>query len=676
MRWSYIIPRAMIVLLLWGFLTWGLDPLLKHSAVQALQAMTGAKVDMHQVATKFFPPRLQVRQVALASQTRPGTNLMEFESLEFQLVGDPLLRKQFVIREGRLSGVRLGTARSDDGLLEPVAEETADGQPSWISEKLHQMGDEWLTRLTEDTKAQLDPNVLETWRVGQEVVGKWDVRFQDMNDRVRLIRPRVEELKDQFELARRGDPLQQIEQYVRLAQRGEVLAQDVQKMKTELTEVVPEVRTDMVRLDDARRNDQELVRHKLDMLKPDARRVSESLLGEPMYAQLQKLFSWIELAQEYRQKLTSQLKPERSRGQDFEFPLLNPTPGFLLEKLSVTGEFEQDGESVPFEAELCDATSDAPLLGRPCVIRMKTGGPSPLSLLASLDATGSVLVTHLAGDYRDSREQVMAAGRPDKAMLSARLADIGWKLDLTLRGQQLDGRVLMNCGLQQPRFVAASSLRPEFLQIAQDALSAIQGVNAQLDLGGTLRQPEVELSSDLGAQISEGVQTAFAGQVNYAKQRLLAEVDSFAGDQKAKITERFGGEYQRLMQEHSQLLAQVQEVRQIVASLQSGEVDPNAVFRRVSESKLLPPGQQQQLDRVVQDVNRVVSGQGLPGKVTEKLSEKLPAELPQAISEGMPLNEVSRGITEGMTRRLPRGLPRRRPLNPEAAAGEEKSRTR
>lgn len=605
-RWTYIIPRFVIVALLWMFTAWGLDPLLRYSAVQSLQAITGARADISHFTTQLYPPRVVVRGVALASAKQPGLNLIEFDELEFHLAGDPLLRRRFVVQEGRLTGVRFSTRRSDDGQLERPPAEPDDSQPSWVAEQIRTLGDEWLTKLVEQGRQKLDPNVLETWRTGTEIYDKWDDRFTSLADRGRLLEPRFQQLKIQFENARQGDTLQQIQQYVQVAEQAERLTREAEQIRRELSGVVPEVREDFVRLDQARRNDQEMIGHQLELLKPDSRRITESLIGEQLYVQLQQLLSWIQLARDYQQQLQEQTQPERGRGRDIQYPLLHPTPDFHLQRLLVSGELTIEGETVPFEAVVQDVTEDAPLLGRPCVVRLKADGSRPLIVQLTLDKTRPVAVTQLAASWSDPQGQLLHTGKPDSAMLSARLADIDWRMQVSLAQEQLQGRVQLTSRFQDAVFTTSDSLRPELAQAAGDALSSIHSVGATLHLGGTLTSPDMSLESDLGSQISDGMHLAFANQLQNAKARLADEVNSFAADQVSRLKTRFASEYDQLVQENAQLIAQVQEVQSVVAAVQSGRVDPNAVFRQVTDSRVLSDKQQQSVGRVLQGADKLL----------------------------------------------------------------------
>ena len=66
MRWKWIVPRLLIAFSIWAFIHWGMDPLLRWTAVSALQSVTGARVDIRRVVTTFFPPSIDIQQTAVA----------------------------------------------------------------------------------------------------------------------------------------------------------------------------------------------------------------------------------------------------------------------------------------------------------------------------------------------------------------------------------------------------------------------------------------------------------------------------------------------------------------------------------------------------------------------------------------------------------------------------------
>ena len=607
MRWKYIIPRLVIVCGLWAFMRFGMDPLLKSTAVSATQSITGARVDIGDLTTQFFPPRIDVTKVALADAGRPGRNLVQFDELHVRFAGDPLMRRQFVVEEGRITGVRFGTQRDDDGQLEVVEDE--ESEPSWLSEKLTDMGSQWLESLAARANEMLDPNQLETYRVGNAVYIKWDERFGQLVTRTQSFQPRLESLQQQFSEANRASPIEKVERYLRLADEAERLRLDALGLKSELQGVVPEAKGDFAKLDQARRNDQARVMQTAELLKPDARRISESLIGDRMYRQLHEALSWMETLKTCQQQLREQARPDRSDGTTFEFPLLSPTPDFHLRKLLVSGEFRQKDKLVPFEGVLTDVTEDAPLLGRPMVFHMTTSSANPLTVQLVYDATRDVPETRIVASYTDDVRPDSAA---DQAGLAMELTAMSWHSEFTLRENAIDGRIGLQSRVNRLSMASTEGLRPEIHAAANEALSAIKSVQATLLVSGDVRKPQMRVESDLGEQVSAGLQTAIRTQIAAAKQKLIAEVDSLAQEQAQRLSAQFSSQYDQLLARNSDIMQQIQGVQTIVNSVKSGRVDPGTIFRTATESKLIDDRYQQKIDGTLNDVNKKLRDAGLP----------------------------------------------------------------
>lgn len=629
MRWTYLLSRILIVTLVWGFIAFGMDPLLRYSSVQTLQSVTGAKADVGEVITTFFPPSVTVKGLGLASARRPGRNLVEFDEMHVRLEPASLSQRRFVIEEGRLDGLRFDTHRSDDGQLEEVSMPVSE-EPSWMTEKLTELGTEWLTNLTEQVKSQLDPNTLETYRTGTEMYEKWDVRFVEMASRAKAMKPRVDRLLDQFKRAKEGDTLEQIEQYLQVSQKAEQIILEVQDFRDELKDIVPEVRDDFHTLNAARERDQDKVKHTISLLKPDPRRISQALLGKTMYSQIQQALSWVETIRTYQEELKEQVRPPRSAGRDFEFLARNPAPDFLLKKLSLTGLISVNAEPVPFEALLTNVTEDPKLLGQPCVMTLAAEGSRPLQLRVTYDATSDVPMAEMLADYRDHNPHSLMAGKPEKACVTATLSDLTWTTRLKLVRNQIEGHVHLQSEVGHLSFEGADNIRPEIVEAANDSFAAVRILNATVQLGGTLRDPVIDLQSDVGEQISAGVQQAFVHELNTAKLRLISEVNDYANEQIEKLKGRFAGEYEELKNDNKKLLEQISEVQTIVATLQSGKIDRATIVRQVANSKLIPQKDQQKILNVMNEIDNTLQGRSLPVGLQGKIPQLPPGflELP------------------------------------------------
>lgn len=627
MRWKWILPRLIIVVCLWGFIKWGMDPLLRYSVVQAMQSVSGAKVDIANLRTQFFPPTVSVDHVAVASARRSGKNLFEFERMHMQLESRSLSMRRFVIDDGRVENLKFDTARSDDGQL-GKSEAPISTEPSWLSEKVTELGDEWLAQLSKQVRDQLDPNLLETYRVGSGIYSRWDTRFRELEDRAKAMEPRVRALDEKFKSAKQGDTLEQIEKYLQLAQEADALLREAQEFQNELKGITPEVRADFEALNAARLHDQEMIRHKITLLKPDGPRISQALLGKAMYLRIQQTLSWIETIREWQSDLAAQVRPPRSAGRQFPVLLTSPAPELHLKNLQLSGSISIDEEMIPYAASVKDVTEDPKLLGRPSVFQLTAAGKKPLRLNVTVDATGDILCSELDADYQDSDGFELIAGRREEAMFQAALRNLAWNMKLRFLGDQMQGFVNLRSDIQGLSFDASKDIRPEIMEATNEALGSVKTLDALVALNGTLQKPDIALTSDIGEQIAEGVQTAFYHQLEKARDRLLAEVNDHASEQLEKLKLRFADEYQHLAEDNQKLMAQIRDVQSILVSLQSGKANPVTIARQVSKSSLLTEKDQKKVQRVLNEFDGAMQGQ-IPQAILRKLPVS-PDQLPPA----------------------------------------------
>lgn len=611
MRWGYLIPRIIILSIVWAFFAFGFDPLLRSGATTGLQSITGAKVDIDNITTGFFPPRFNVDKVALASASKPGSNIVEFETASFHLAGQPLLHRNYVVDEATITGVRFQTSRNDNGQLEIDENEEPGGPviPEWLQDKMKNLGDEWLEQFTDQAKAQLDPNRLQTYQVGNELYVKWDRRFDEVNLAIKTTKQRAELLQQQIKQAKDAETVQQIQMYLQIAQNADILLKDSQGFVVTLKTNMPtEIRQDFARLDQAQQNDRQMVASTIQSLKPDSGRITESLIGEEMYLQLQHLLSWVDTIKTYQEQLKAPPEPERSRGRYFEFPILNPTPKMLCRKVLMDGELMLSDIPTPFRAVLTDVTSDPKLHGQPALLQVQTGGERPVQLVIRHDATSDIAVTALSADFVDETEHLLTAGKPNAERLTASLDNLHWKAKVTLTEGQIDGRVELQSRFGKSNFQTSRPYATALAAVADQTLQSIHTVNAVIDLKGSALRPEVTMTSDLGTQVADGFQTAFQAQLPAMKQQALQMVASYAVDQKKELTSKLGGRYTALLADHEQLMNSVNSVRTIVADFRKGQVDPNSIFRTVSNSGALKAKDQEKADKYFGEANKVMEG--------------------------------------------------------------------
>ncbi|MEJ7592430.1 MAG: hypothetical protein WKF77_12840 [Planctomycetaceae bacterium] len=292
----------------------------------------------------------------------------------------------------------------------------------------------------------------------------------------------------------------------------------------------------------------------------------------------------------------------------------------------MTGTVSISRESVPFKALLTDVTEDPVLLGRPCVMSLVAAGSRPLQLKVIYDATQDIPVTEMLANFRDTNSIPLRAGKTEKACLQAVLNDVTWQSRLVIVENQIQGQLVLDSRLNHLEFSASEDVRPEIIEAANDVFASLQTLNATVEISGTLRQPDIEMHSDVGEQVASGVKAAFTHQLGVAKEKLMAEVTDFADEQFQTLKNRFAAEYGQLERDNKELIEKVSEVQTLVASLRSGRMDARSLAKQVSSSSLIKEKDREKFNDAMEKVDSAFSGR-LPDDLQDRIP-KLPGNLP------------------------------------------------
>ena len=480
MRLRYLIPRFIIVAILWVFFTFAFDPLVRYGVIASCESVVGARVDLKKFRTGFFPPKVDLKSVNIANHFRPGKDLLEFENANLNFHGNALLRKQFVIESGEISGIRIGDLRDDDGQLpESEGGSVLDG----YSDRFKETGAAWIDDLAEQAKLELDPNKLETYQVGEQVRDKWEQRIKSLRGEVAVLEPQLKNVEALVRAAKHEKPVTQIQQYTLAANNSQTIFQTAQTLTAQFQGFPNEVRQDLARLNQARLNDQARIKAKADLLKPDPVKITELLFGPEMTDKLKNALSWFSTAKQYKEVLTDDgSDPTRYRGSFVSFPLFEKHPTFLMKKLNLSGFFTLDGEELPFRATVGGITSDPVVLGKPAELQLAVG--SDLQLRAQFDRTGAQAIDRLVLTSRTQNPASSLLG-DEKSLAVNVLAGLSqWDCNFQLVDEKLTGRInLAQTGVK----MAAQGEKikhPVMQRVLADVLSSISDLDCSLNVSG------------------------------------------------------------------------------------------------------------------------------------------------------------------------------------------------
>ena len=608
MRWSYLLPRAILIGLVWAFFHYGFDPLLRRGMVYTGQRVARAKVEITQLDTTFFAPTIKAANVQVADRKHPGTNLVEFTDLHAKLELQPLLKRSYIVEEASVSGLQWGTKRADSGLLPGEEPDLAEDSNSKLLENIKQellvRSKDWLAGLVDRAKLDFDPNQFETVRLGQELEERWPQEFGRYEEELKALKQRIDELRKSVKV-KGGSELEKVERYGRAAQDVEQLLKELDQTKQQLAHTMRQAQEDLQALDEAKSHDIGKIKEKADLLHLDPNEVTELLLGPELTNRLETAIGWAKFIRERIQLATDEPKPERFRGETVLFPRKVELPLLLIRLLNVDGEGDFSGEHLAFKGSISGVTSNPKIHGKPIIVRLdaegqpfqadpnapstpnsngiqlasgQAGKPDLLSvqLKAVLDYTKDVPEHHLLLSYKEPRPEERDIGKPESIQLAMTSRASNCIANLTLVGDELSGQIDYQQALES---ITAKLGTKRFkgdervLAVIQDVVTGIHKIDAQMVLSGTALKPQFKLRSNLGHELSAGVNTAFARQLEAGRREVLVRFEQEAAKRSDKLTQLYEGQLQKLTGQLNLNKGEVQEIAQSFGIKLPGKLD-------------------------------------------------------------------------------------------------------
>jgi len=547
--------------------------MLRYSAITAGQQTVRAKVEIATLETSFFPPKISITNVAAANLNKPGTNILEFESINGDIDGLALLHGSYVLDKAVVNGLTWNTPRDDDGLI-PDSPPSEESEGQGFGDQLEKYGKGWANDIFDRATLEYDPRNLESVRLAQQLEVEWKTDFDGLEARVKNVDVAGRQLKQLVDQSKRMDPLQRVAAYRRIANDGSRLLRDVSTIRDDLKVLPRKAEGDLGNLDEARKRDQAEIKRKVEKLVLDGDKLSEFLLGPTIHHQIRKTLSWLDWGNRQVSNFSDTPKPVRQRGDDIFFPLRTPLPGYLARLINVTGQGEIGGDQVAVQGTIVDVSSDPQLYGKPTIVRMNGKSKADVQMKAELDRTQNIPANILDVAYILDEVTTTRLGDEDSLIVEVRAGNTRWNVHLETVGDELTGTVVL---VQEPvLMIPKTKSDDETLgRLIAASMQNINRIDATVELSGTIKKPGLKLKTNLGETISSGVKQGFGQEISDQKDALIAKLDAQVNEKQNGLVGMFRSKYGNIFE---QLNLRQSVIQDMIPKVAGRTLDPTKLF--------------------------------------------------------------------------------------------------
>lgn len=531
MRWSYLAPRLVLLVLVWAFSVFAFDPLLKWAMIKGLEKAAKAKVEISSVKTTFLHPSLVINGLTVGDSSEEYANLLQFSRLELSAEGAPLLEKKLVVDEASLTGLRFGTPRKTSGFLLFVKPEP----PSPMVEKAQRQAKELASasagNLAAKAKAdyKVSPDDLESVKLAKQLKANYEKTYADISARFdgKAYQSDLDALKARYAKAR-GEKnfLKRAKDYADIAKDTKKLTARFDKDRKDAEAALAAAKDGFKALDGARKRDQEAVMAKLHLPSLDKQSLAEALAGPEAAQKAATILKWINLARRYMPASAGPTKTPARRGRVVHFPKEHTYPSLLVRRLALTGELGSQ-DPLAYSGTVEGLTSQPQVYGKPTVVVINGAkGARKLDFKAMLDGRGGVFATASTLSYTGMPVTDLKLGSPGSLAVDVNGGTASFSADIKTRGENLDGKAQASLSGAKFQPQGGGILAGPLRRAVDSSFAGLSSAVIKADISGTLSAPKLGVSTDLANAIAKAFSNALSAEVDQAREEAKRKVDA------------------------------------------------------------------------------------------------------------------------------------------------------
>ncbi len=545
MRWKFIIPFLVFVLVIVAFLTLFLDGIVESVMEERVSLLNRAKVEIEDLRIGFLRPGIKIRGLAVANADNPWRNIVEVGDIEVSVSVLPLFSKKVIIDEMVMENVRVNTRRETSGELPRRLRKRLKAE-----EKEEQPGEVPCVKLPSlevfkkqfDVKELVDTNRLESVRRAKELsedVSKmrstWQSELKGLDTKVKVdevmtkIQGSLESLqktkiKGPADLLKIQSDLKNLQEATDVLKGlGKEIEAKKSAFRRQVATLEKSLKEEMKRLKD---QDLRGILKDLGLEELTKVRLAEAFLCPFLGKALD--FIWNNM-DKIRTAMPKKGKDEpvqtriRAKGRDIIFPSIKKGPDFLLREARLSMEQEK----LSLRGTIRGLTSDPTSYGRPTRVDIQGKRPK-LVLNGIFDHTGDAAVDTVSLDLMGYPLEGLAFVENPLSLSNITRGFLDLKADLALKGDFIDLKTRTTVKNLVLNF--SEEGKENFLvNLVKEAIMTAPSLNIGVAATGTRDNPQLSISSDIDRLFERQLKRFVGKKVNALKASLGAQIDGASG---------------------------------------------------------------------------------------------------------------------------------------------------
>ena len=519
---SWGIALFAMLVLIWVM---SVDWLVKRTIIIYGSQLNGAQVELESADLSLWPAGLQLINLRVTDAYNPMFNSFEAGAITATLDTALLLRRQLIVEQLDIVDVRINSPRTHSGATKDTPT-TAKSARFDFSDLVPDISLPDMNILLADAQQQVNAEITKIEQQIEGVEQRWRNNIQQLPSK-----DKVAEYRDRWDKLSSASFMEKILAAKKL--KGEI-SNDLKVIKT----FRKQLNSDRVLIS------QQIARAKgLPSAQAD-RVIQSSGLSDENIAFVrsitgEQINQWISRAKGFGGSLSSedaQLTHVRGQGRRVTFLEDNPLPQVLIRRGQFNGRLQLASSNMSVTGTLSDIAYPLEEYSQPAtaVVIAKDNRNASLLLKATLD--------HRTADFNDSFNlEIMNLPFNEMSLSSGSEKNLVLKtatLNFTAIGSASQSTVIANvvAKLSDPKLQADPARAAKSEQWIAETLNLLDSVDLHVDISGALKDPMVDITSNLDKILAAGLKSQMSTQADKFKQQFTDKLGQQTSGQLTELS--------------------------------------------------------------------------------------------------------------------------------------------
>lgn len=533
LRTSYVLPRIILLILIYLFFFFAFDPILKQTIKYFLQSIFNAKVDIASVKTSFLNPQIKIEKLKVGDKDKEFSNLFEFDEALFKLNGRQLLEKKFIVENASVKGLKFNTPRKTSAKL--TKKEKKSNVVNKTAQKLKKISIDKISEFKSDAvdKLKIEEENLESVKLIKDLKEKYEVEYGNIDKGINIKKyeTQIKEIEELYKkLKKEKNFLKQVDYTSKLNKKIDNLEKEFNSDIKNIKNKISELKDYQKEIQQARKRDIEKLMSYAKIPEINEKNIAELLLGKSIYEKLdryQKLFLKIK---KYFPKNTQKqiIKEEKKRGRAVYFPKQNSYPYFLILKAEIDGIFNNENP-INYKALLKDFTTQPQLYKKPLTVLLNGQQKnSSVKLNSFIYLYQNPTTSKTDFSYTNAIVSNIVFGDEKFIQVKINKAYVDTNFTFKTEGNKID--LNYTSKFKNAKVESIVNITPFINDTLKNAIDRIDSFSVYIKAEGEIENPSLKLTTDLAHIISKLLEKSFKNQIDDSKKKLEARLNSIISE--------------------------------------------------------------------------------------------------------------------------------------------------